>query len=359
MPPKVDIVPANAHLVGLWLQLFAGGAYFLYLPQCFAILRKKVRDGLSIWLPIVCVLMFLIVAVDLVTEMVRAWDAFSVAGAKGEVLANPAKFYSNPATPESLVKNSITVALAVISDGIIVYRTFVVWNFSILIIAVPVGLLCADVGTSTSVQIDWRDGYILTGCCPLLTALGIWSTWTLSRSRAGDILILAEVTIRVKYFFIVTFCLNALCAALICWKIWHISSRVASYSSSDRKTTRVFEVMVESAAFYCAHLFALIVSSAIGSNVFFIFLDCLPPVTALVFTMIIVRARTGTQAQLTSTTAAASNLRFWSTTRGSATAANQPIGVEIDLERVVHTDSDVFRSTRDTYDDSERNKADF
>lgn len=25
MPPKVDIVPANAHLVGLWLQLFAGG----------------------------------------------------------------------------------------------------------------------------------------------------------------------------------------------------------------------------------------------------------------------------------------------------------------------------------------------
>lgn len=62
--------------------------------------------------------------------MVRAWDAFSVAGAKGEILANPAKFYSNPATPESLLKNSITVALAVVSDGIIVrprvcYRAYV------------------------------------------------------------------------------------------------------------------------------------------------------------------------------------------------------------------------------------------
>lgn len=50
----------------------------------------------------------------------RAWHAFSVSGPTGDILADPAKFYSNAATPESLVKNSITVALAIISDVIIV-----------------------------------------------------------------------------------------------------------------------------------------------------------------------------------------------------------------------------------------------
>lgn len=86
-----DILPPNTHLVGLWLQLLCGGrscplspsslpffvrgyvciltppnwpqlgAYFAYLPQCVFVLRPKVRNGLSIWLPIACAVMFLIV----------------------------------------------------------------------------------------------------------------------------------------------------------------------------------------------------------------------------------------------------------------------------------------------------------
>ncbi len=53
--------------------------------------------------------------------MVRAWEAFSVSGPTGNILADPAKYYANAATPLSLVKNSITVALVMISDGIIVH----------------------------------------------------------------------------------------------------------------------------------------------------------------------------------------------------------------------------------------------
>ncbi len=72
---------SNARLVGLWLQLFATGtflglatsllwayillvrdlgAYFVYLAQCVEVLRGKRRDGMSLWLPIVCALMFVI-----------------------------------------------------------------------------------------------------------------------------------------------------------------------------------------------------------------------------------------------------------------------------------------------------------
>lgn len=115
-------------------------------------------------------------AQNLVIEMVRAWEAFSVSGPTGEVLADPGKYYADAATPLSLVKNSITVALAMISDGIIVrprfcyppahsqyedqahtyitcgvvqvWRTFVVWNFSIIVIALTVALFCADLGRS-------------------------------------------------------------------------------------------------------------------------------------------------------------------------------------------------------------------
>ncbi len=72
--------------------------------------------------------------------------------------------------------------------------------------------------------------------------------------------------------------------------------------------------------------------------------------------MLIVRTRTGRHSQHTST-APHSTLRFSRTTRGSITTS-QPMGVEIDLERVVHMDSDGLQTTRDTYD-SERSKEGF
>lgn len=42
--------------------------------------------------------------------------------------------------------------------------------------------------------------------------MGIWSVLTLSQTKTGDALILADVTIRVRYFFVLTFCLNVMCA---------------------------------------------------------------------------------------------------------------------------------------------------
>ena len=77
-------------------------------------------------------------------EMHRSYHAYSVPDMKSP--PNPAAAYADPATPESLVKNSITVALAIISDVIIVYRTYVVWDFRYSIVLVPTGLLFGDVG---------------------------------------------------------------------------------------------------------------------------------------------------------------------------------------------------------------------
>ena len=44
-------------------------------------------------------------------------------------------------------------------------------------------------------------------------ALGIWSIYTLAQTSVGNALVLAQVSVRVRYFFIVAFCLNSLCAS--------------------------------------------------------------------------------------------------------------------------------------------------
>ncbi|KAI0717084.1 hypothetical protein C8Q76DRAFT_648331 [Earliella scabrosa] len=318
MPADIPLV--NSELVGLWFELLATGVYYVYFPQCMSILwRKRRSNNLSIWLPGVCLLMFFIVTGVLINRMIRAYHAFGLSGSMGEIPPNPTAFYTNSAAPESLINNSMTVALAIISDVIIVYRTYIVWNSNLWVIVVPIVLLCADI------------------------VYGIWATWTLAQTAVGDSPIVMEVTVRARIFFIFTFCINMLCAGLICFRIRRISKTSSLWTSSDRITRRVFEVVTESAALYCGHLLALIVCDAVGSNVFFLLLDPLPPVTALVFSLLIVGTRTGTATmQATSATRSVTD-RSWirTTGGGSSRFASSPAhGVEITLEQVVRTDTD-------------------
>ena len=99
--------------------------------------------------------------------MLRVYHSFCVSGPKGTILADPAKFYADPTTMGSMGTNTITIVLAIISDFIIVsatllnprdpsliiphtqvYRTYIVWHRSVVIIVLPVALLLGDIGTS-------------------------------------------------------------------------------------------------------------------------------------------------------------------------------------------------------------------
>ncbi|KAI0764518.1 hypothetical protein BD413DRAFT_606182 [Trametes elegans] len=314
-----NILVPNAHLVGLWLQMLATGAYFVYLPHSISILRKKLQQGLSIWLPAACALMFVVTVMEFIVEMIRGYEAFSMKGPKEP--PNPALFYANPATTASLVKNALNIIVAVTSDAIMVYRTFVIWQMNWLVVLIPIGAVLAN------------------------TAIGIWAMWTLSRTEIGDAPVLAEVTVRIRVFFIITFCVNVVCASLISLKIWRMH-RLARHVSDGSSTRNVLEIVIESAAVYCAYLFVLIVSSSVGSNVFFIFLD-----PAVVFSMLIVRAQTGPAKG--ASTAPRSSIHFYTRSYGPGVTTGAPMTefdetesrrplerVELDLERVAGSVTD-------------------
>ncbi|KAI0716386.1 hypothetical protein C8Q76DRAFT_616742 [Earliella scabrosa] len=310
----IDILVPNAHLIGLWLQIFATGAYCVYFIQCVRIVRQRACEGISHWIPLTCIVMFLIVVVDLAVEMERVYISFRVSGETGATPGDPAKFWANPTTTGSMIKNTITILLAIISDFIIVWRTYVIWQRNILVILGPVVLLLADI------------------------AVGILASWTLAQTSTRDVdtIIISEASMRFRDFFIVTFCINVLCAGLICWKIRAtMSSLVGPGSTVGILLHRLFEVAVQTAAFYCAHLLAIIVTDSAGTNLF----DCLPPVTALVFSMLIVRTRVETYPEPTK---AMLTTMFTLSTGGRDTTLSSTPTMEsqIDLERAVETDAD-------------------
>ncbi|TBU55344.1 hypothetical protein BD310DRAFT_689047 [Dichomitus squalens] len=261
-----DISVANAELLGLWLQLLTTGAYLLYVPRAAIALRQKMRDGLSFWLPLISGMFFVLAVMEIVVEMLRGYEA--VGSHQGE-RPDPEAYYANPATTKSLIKNYIITAESFLSDAVIVYRTFIVWNQNLLVITIPFMLFLSSIGKLP------RFLYLSVVSVWMMCAtvgVGVWAAWTLSQTRSGDVLILAAVTVRVRYFFILTFCLNSVCTGLICWKIWRVT-KMSVHAHVHSPLSRLLRVIVESAAVYCLYLLVLIITDSVGTNIFFTFFN--------------------------------------------------------------------------------------
>ncbi|KAL1946350.1 hypothetical protein VTO73DRAFT_15477 [Trametes versicolor] len=306
-----DISPADSELIGLWLELLMTGAYLAYFPQCVMILRRKMREGLSLLLPLSCGIIFVITVTVAALAMRRSYSAFT---AHGQGLPNPEMFYANPATPMGLTKNAFETIMSIISDIIIVYRTFIVWDVNPLVIIFPSCLLLTNIG------------------------MGIWALVALGNVKGSDPTTLIPVGVRTRYFVILTFCLNMFCAGMICWRIWTKSHGLASGLATRGTTRRVFETVLQTAAIHCAVLLVIIVLDSLNLNLFFIFVDLLMPLQAFVFTVLIVRANVhNNRSTVTMSLAWQSSTFGGSSSRVART--QRPPGVEIDLERIVHTDS--------------------
>ncbi|KAI0716400.1 hypothetical protein C8Q76DRAFT_405983 [Earliella scabrosa] len=162
-----------------------------------------------------------------------------------------------------------------------VYRTYIVWSCNVYIVVFPMAAVVANI------------------------ALGVLTLEALIRVAVGaDLFQSGTLTIRLRYYLLLTFIVNVVCSGLICWRIWRTSSEVqrittlpmdsGSASSQCSYTAHVLDIIIQSAGFYCAHLLALIITEAIGTNVMFVFLDPLPSCAAIVFSMLLLVRGHGT-----------------------------------------------------------------
>ncbi|KAI0630962.1 hypothetical protein C8Q77DRAFT_1062410 [Trametes polyzona] len=241
-----DISVANAEFIGLWLQLVVVGAYLVYLPQCVLILKRRFWEGLSRYLAAACAVILMIVSTNTVFAMIRAYQAFAP---HGHGPPDPERYYENTSTPLCLIKNSLEIVMSIVSDLIIVYRTFIVWDVNSLAFAFPICLLGLNIG------------------------LGTWSLRTMSQVKPGGPVSMLDVTEQCCYFMITTFSMNLFCGVMICWRIWSTNrdaSQKKRFSALHGLARRVFETAT---AVHCVILFAIFLTGSLNTNVFFIFID--------------------------------------------------------------------------------------
>ncbi|EGO01342.1 hypothetical protein SERLA73DRAFT_87928, partial [Serpula lacrymans var. lacrymans S7.3] len=256
----------KAELTGVFLESLAYGVYLMVFNQCVTVLRKR-SSRPSFYLQGTAVSLFVLVTMHLVIDILRNMIAFT----SDEATPNfPLYYYGLYDTWENVFKSGTYVAVTVVSDAFILYRSFIVWGRSYLITTIPFMLFLADI------------------------AIGIFWVYTLSLVLPGENVFADALSVRVKTFYSITLAMNVICTTLIAYKIWRIQRAVAPFAKgNENDLSRVVAIIVESGSVYSAVLVVMIATYTSGSPAMFIFLNSISPVIGIVFSSVIVRVGMG------------------------------------------------------------------
>jgi len=206
-------------------------------------------------------------------------------------------------------------------DAVVIYRAYVVWQ-SVYIILFPVvmwlGLLACYFATNIAlVQAKSHADNIFT-------------------QQTGH-LITAN--------YAMTLATNLLATGLLAYRIWVVSKNSARYRASDTLTP-VLRAVIESGAIYSAMMTAGLVTFVIDSPGVYIILDMIPPVTAIVFYMIIVTVGLNSVKKL-STTTVNTGPSVVDTDRRAGKDRYEMSTLRVEVSEQVETDSEtMYRSTK-------------
>ncbi|KAG2340351.1 hypothetical protein BDR05DRAFT_966865 [Suillus weaverae] len=315
----------KAELIGVFLESLAYGAYLMVFNQCMFVLRKR-RSRPSDYLVGTAVSLFILITAHLAIDILRNMQAFTADEAEPNY---PTTYYGTFDTWQNILKSTLYVAVTLVSDAFILYRSFILWGRNYLITAFPFLLFIADI------------------------AIGVFWVYTLSLVVPGENVFADDLSVRVTTFYSITLTMNVICTLLIALKILKIQKAIAPFTNgNENQISRLVPIIVESGSAYSALLVVMIGTYTSKSPAMFIILNSMSPIIGIVFSSVIVRVGLGLSHgdshRANGTMSSSRNIQWMTRASLRPPISEQPIysepfpygGVQVSLQQTVHTHTD-------------------
>ncbi|KAI0352622.1 hypothetical protein OH77DRAFT_770519 [Trametes cingulata] len=257
---------AESKLVSIFVQSILYGTFVtLFVNTATALLWKRpAGQPLRSDMLGVLVLMFGIATIHVATNFSRIILAFIV---HADAPGGPAAFFNELSNFTQMFGSTLYVMQTLLGDAMVLYRCYLVWERRFIVVAFPCVLLLGS--TATGIGILYAFDKVVPEASIFVVQLGHWIT----------------------AFFSMTFATNAICTALVAYRIWAINR--AHLSFRHRRLRPVMVLIVESGAIYSATLLALLILYNVDSWFQYVILDSVSPIVGIVFSVIMLRIATG------------------------------------------------------------------
>ncbi|KAI0643291.1 hypothetical protein C8Q79DRAFT_915631 [Trametes meyenii] len=239
-----------------------GLSVFLFILTLWVLLRNRKTRRVNWAMVSASSALLILSTMEMVVNIVRLFEGFVK---EGPLLpGGPEEYFGDVSRVSFVLKTTLYNVQTLILDGVVIYRTYKVWN-NFWIIVIPVfgwlGLLGCSGGLSYSLA---TTPSISEDIFEAATSRWLTGNWGMTL-------------------------ITNVCATLaLAFRIWQVTSKSAQYRQGGRLSP-ILRVIVESGALYSLTVTAALVLFLLQSNGVYVVLDMISPVICIVFNMIIVR----------------------------------------------------------------------
>ncbi|KAF8628830.1 hypothetical protein AX17_005891 [Amanita inopinata Kibby_2008] len=283
--PQSSFSIKQASTIGLWVEVLLYGIYVcLFMETLYIMFKKRVSTGPVLMFKIVTVVMFFVATAHVAINL----HHFLRPSLPPPAATDADDYRPNIAHWDTLARTILMCIMSWLGNTLVVYRCYIIWNESYLIITIPVVLLIADFVMDIVV--------LCLTTHPRATSFKHFIRW-------------------LSPIYPLAFAQNTITTLLIAFKLWktHRSSKSAGAHNvgSPLGLVQIMRIVVESALLYTIQLLILIILGSIKHNAQFIIQASVVPSIGIVFGLIAVRVHLKTAKSLWSQDAALSGMTNW------------------------------------------------
>ncbi|XP_006459475.1 hypothetical protein AGABI2DRAFT_177409 [Agaricus bisporus var. bisporus H97] len=245
---------------GMWWREAKGIFFTLFVILCFMLFHPAFTcpSHRTVIAP-ASIVMMILASVHLILAVVRAIEAFIMhPDAKFGEQPNPSKYYEDFTHPVQIVKTCTFVAQALVGDGIMIWRCYVIYSH--------------------------RKVVLMVGLLPLILNTAV--AGVAIKDYAKEDQAFFDIPGRwLPIFLALTLAINTLCSAAIVFKIY----TTASKSRVIRKFHPIISATIESGFLYVSEIVALIITFTLKTPAVYIVLEIFVPVVGIVFTLMMLQ----------------------------------------------------------------------
>ncbi|KAG2356394.1 hypothetical protein BDR07DRAFT_1364233 [Suillus spraguei] len=250
-----------ASIISISLEgILYGFSVFMFLGTIYALTLNHRIQAINYPSLVVALLLLILSTAHIVVNIIRTGDG--LVKYRDTFSGGPEAFFSDVSQVTYLTKNILYVIQTLLADGVLIYRCYVVWQSTWIII-----LLC------------------MLWCSVLLT--GICATYISSQVRSN--FFGGDLAPWVEAFLVLTIISNLLSSGLLAYRIWAIERNVSTVRTTKSTMMPILRALMDSAILYSAFLFPGLICFLTSNIGGIVVLDMAMPIMSIAFYMVLIR----------------------------------------------------------------------
>ncbi|KAI0354368.1 hypothetical protein OH77DRAFT_1405003 [Trametes cingulata] len=258
----------------------AGLSVFLFILTLWVLLRNRKTRRVNWGMVCASTALLALSTMEMTVNIVRLYEGFVRKGPRWA--GGPEQYFGDVSQASFVLKNALYNAQTLILDGVVIFRTYKVWN-SVLVVAVPI---LGFMGLLGAYRIPRRTCSVLM---PAFLASSVGLCYSLATTpTVSEDLFEVHTSHWLTGNWGMTLVTNICSTLALAYRIWQVTSKSTQYREGGRLSP-ILRIIVESGALYSLTVTAALVLFLVRSNGVYVVLDMISPIICIVFNMIIVR----------------------------------------------------------------------